>query len=287
MKTVFVGILAVSLAAGTLEAEAQSRRSSRRAAVALIYNGPGSCEDETLEDPKPEIRDCSAAAATVARKAGLIPKFVGPDAVDGQSTPEQINALFESGRVWIQPGGNSGEAFDSMSDELLRGLTTFVRSGGGYVGFCAGAFMATELIGKKGNPGLGIFPGRSVLYPHGAERPDLDYILEPILWKGVKRKVFLEGGPYLILPESSKVEVIATYGSGAVATARTKYGKGRVYITGLHPEAPLRWTQEDGLVDPDGIEQDLAAEMVRWAASSSAVKMPAPRKSKKPRVARD
>lgn len=299
----FLTIALISLLAADAALAQRTRGSRRRVTaastarpatasrpLALIYNGPGSCEDENLEtedeELKPAINDCSVQAAVVAKKAGYRPQFVGPEAV-GEDSVAKIDALFETARVWIQPGGNSGPVFDSMSEEFERGLTRFIRAGGGYVGFCAGAFMATEYIGKHGEPALGLFPGTSIAFPHGVERPDLSYELIPVTWNGVTRRVFIEGGPYLIIPEDAKAEVVATYESGAVAAARTQFGKGRVFITGLHPEAPKRWTQEDGITDPDGTEQGLAAEMVRWAASKTSVKMPSPKPPRNPQSDRD
>lgn len=274
-------------AASAASARASSKKTARP--LALIYNGPGSCEDENLErtaekpdeELKDAITDCSASAAMVARKAGYRVKFVGPDAVNDESTPAQVNALFEQGRVWIQPGGISNEAFETMSDALTRGLRRFVKAGGGYVGFCAGAFMATEIIGGTGAEGLGIVPGSTYIYHKGIS-------LEPVEWMGKKREIYFEGGPYFYgfeqKPASPAVEVTAKYETGAAAALRTTFGKGRVWVTGLHPEAPLRWTVEEDMTDPDGIEQDLAAEMVKWAASPAAVKMPTPPKRERDSV---
>jgi glutamine amidotransferase-like uncharacterized protein len=255
--------------AGKKPAATAAKQKSPRP-TALIYNGPGSCEDENLEKKDEEIQgaitDCSASAAMIARKAGFKVKFVGPDAVTDKSTPEQVAALFGQGRVWIQPGGISNEAYNTMSDALTRGLKRFVRAGGGYIGFCAGAFMATELIGGTGAEGLGIVPGSTYTYHKGIA-------LEKVEWLGKKREIYFEGGPYFYNFASPTVEITATYASGAAAAIRTTFGKGRVWVTGLHPEAPLRWTQEEEMEDPDGTEQSLAADMVRWSASKAPVKI--------------
>lgn len=232
------------IAAGTAKADG----------VALVYNGPGVCEE-----------GCAEAAAQVSRAAGLEIRFVKGTELTAQSTAAEVAQLFSGVRVWVQPGGIGNYALWSMTGRMRDELERFIRDGGGFVGFCAGAFMATESIGRRGAPGFGIFPGTSIAYPYYAIRPDLAYTLAPVTWNGVKRAIFLEGGPYLIIPYGAKVEVIATYASGAVATARTRYGQGRVYITGLHPEAPEIWTEEDNIKDPDGSDQYLATEMVQWA----------------------
>lgn len=224
--------------------------------IALVFNGEGVCED-----------GCADAAAAVSQAAGLKPRFVNGRELSHRSTPAEVAQFFADVRVWVQPGGIGNVALWSMTDRMRTELKNFIRNGGGFVGFCAGAFMATEYIGRRGAPGFGIFPGHSIAYPYYAARSDLTYALATVNWNGVKRSIFLEGGPYLIIPsESEGVEIVATYSSGAVAAARTTFGEGRVFITGLHPEAPTIWTEEDNIRDPDGSDQDLAAQMVSWAA---------------------
>ncbi|MBS1960522.1 MAG: hypothetical protein JST80_13680 [Bdellovibrionales bacterium] len=263
-------------------------------AVALIYHGPGSCDDEDA--------DCSLATAQVVRKSGLIPRYVAPDGtisvpkkpkpgeeksdddVDYKDpTPEQLKKAFAGAKVWVQPGGVANEALYTMSEKLSKALKNFIKNGGGYVGFCAGAFMATDYIGGTKDEGLGIIPGWSPLY-HGG------YALEEVKWQGKKRTIYYEGGPYFYgydKDPKTPVEVTATYETGDAAAIRASFGKGRVWVTGLHPEAPLNWTEDDSEHDPDGIEQFLAVDMIRWAAGMSAIKHPTPVKipiRKKPAV---
>ena len=155
-----------------------------------------------------------------------------------------------------------------MTYKVRSSLVDFVEKGGGYVGFCAGAYMATSRIGRTRYAGLGIFPGGTSPYGTGVIRPDLDYSLQNLTWQGVSRLVFYEGGPFLygLNPAADHSETLALYDSGFVAAARAIFGKGRVVVSGPHPEAPAIWTEEDGIHDPDGEDIDLAIDMVRWAA---------------------
>lgn len=224
--------------------------------LALIYQGPGSCEE-----------GCSEAAAEVALKAGFQPIYVGPKDLDDPKKGPITQILLSTASVWVQPGGVSNQAYYSMTPSLRKALFEFVKTGGGYVGFCAGAFMATGRIGGTRDAGLGIFPGWTNIYYTWNENSSVTYSLEKVKWGNQDRKVFFEGGPYIYgVPSGQNVEIMATYQYGAIAAARTEFGQGRVYITGLHPEAPVIWTEEDGVKDPDGSDQDLAAEMVQWAA---------------------
>lgn len=230
------------------------------ASIALVYRGPGACED-----------GCAEAAFEMATLAGLKAVYVGPNDLDQSQTAQATERLFASAKVWIQPGGVSNEAYYTMTAKMRSALYQFIKNGGGYVGFCAGAFMATSGIGGTGDPGLAVIPGGTGLFRAYAENPNVVFSLQNVTWKSPsgemrKRKVYFEGGPYLWgIENNPKVEIMARYFTGHVASARTVFGKGRVYVTGLHPEAPAIWSEEDNVHDPDGVDHDLAIEMIFWA----------------------
>lgn len=212
--------------------------------IALVYDGPGACED-----------GCAVASADTAKLAGFTPKIIGPNELTDISTPAEIEALFKDVAIWIQPGGKSTKAMAAISSTLRSAMIDFIKNGGGYVGFCAGAFITTEYIGSTGVKGFGIFPGATA--PLGTNT-----LLETVKWEGKTRAIYFEGGPYMYNMPSS-VEVTALYDDGkTIASARTSYGSGRVYITGPHPEAPSWW----GSLGSDGSDRDLAIGMMKWAA---------------------
>ena len=49
---------------------------------------------------------------------------------------------------------------------------------------------------------------------------------------------------------------------------RTSYGKGRVWVTGLHPEAPQWWKDTSGYSDPDGDDSDIVVKMLQWVTEA-------------------
>lgn len=208
--------------------------------MALIYKGPGACEE-----------GCAEAARDMAVMAGFETKFVGPT--------EAQASVFEGASLWIQPGGQSSTASKAMVPELKQNIKNFVAHGGGYVGFCAGGFLATEWIADRGVQGLGLLAGTNALYPEKA-----DAVIFPITSLAGVRQIYWEGGPYF-LPPAAGVEVMATYPNSAVASARSMYGSGRVYVTGLHPEAPPMWREYYKINDLDGLDYDLAVDMILWA----------------------
>jgi glutamine amidotransferase-like uncharacterized protein len=218
------------------------------APLALVYNGYGICPD-----------DCAKGAADSAKLAGFQTLMVG----GGPINPE----LLSKASVWLQPGGFAVESARSMGATLLQQIRNFVAAGGGYVGFCAGAFLATAEIGTSGYKGLGIMPGRTSVYEAlGSYAP----AMLRVRWLTGIRQVYWEGGPFIRPnPNDAFKKIIALYPNGQVATASSKYGKGSVIVTGLHPEAPDWWAPDEGLSDGDGSEQPIVAELIRQAAKSA------------------
>ncbi len=83
--------------------------------------------------------------------------------------------------------------------------------------------------------------------------------------------MYWEGGPYFIPPLPPGIEVVGQYENqgiaGEAAAIRANYGRGRVFVSGFHPEAPQSWRDFYRLIDPDGVDFQFAEDMLRWAAS--------------------
>jgi glutamine amidotransferase-like uncharacterized protein len=204
--------------------------------------------------------------AQIAERSGFRVQYVGPDEADLD--------IFQRAKLWIQPGGRALTQARKMSPALKLRIIEFVKQGGSYVGICAGAFLAAEQFGWGGAPGrkvlergLGLIPGFSGLYsPAGNE----NVLLMNSDWLGFgKRELYWELGPDF-RGESlwgSSVEVLSRYPEGLPATVRSTFGKGRVYVTAFHPEAPQAWRDYYQLKDSDGVDFDLVTEMIRWTTS--------------------
>ncbi len=221
---------------------------------ALVYKGPGACDD-----------GCYQAAFMMALKAGYDPVFVGPTELNSASNDADKQKLFKDVALWVQPGGHSKQVLQAMTVQMVDSLRAFVKQGGGYVGFCAGAFASTEYVGTTGYLGYDLLPGSTKVYK---SKRVADII--PIKWNGKIRQMYWEGGPYLYaLPrlgtDASNAEPIAYYPNGQIAAARALYGKGKVFVTGMHPEAPQDWRDYYHLIDSDGSDEELALEMIQWA----------------------
>jgi glutamine amidotransferase-like uncharacterized protein len=249
--------------------------------LVIVYDGPGSC-------PGAGLLGCTGAAEYAAQQSGFDVKRVGPSALISTSTESDYHAIFDHVVAWVQPGGGSRTFLTTATPELKAAIVRFVHDGGGYVGFCAGAFSATAVDGALTLKGLGIFPGKT--YPYPSENVDMvfDQItnhfnpdayynhIYPVNWAGKKRYLYFEEGAKLLLnaSELAGVEVMATLPTGEAISARTKFGNGRVYITGMHPEASTAWRTHPDLLDTDGLDYDLVQNMLRWAAGMSTTEQP-------------
>jgi glutamine amidotransferase-like uncharacterized protein len=242
--------------------------------IALVYAGDGSC---TVAEG-----DCTAAAETAAQYAGYYTIRIGPNALTSTSTETDYQNIFAQATVWVQPGGHSQLFLQTITPEMKTAIRRFVSEGGGYVGFCAGAFSATALDGSTDTPGLGIFPGATYPYPNETLDSFFDNVVSyfnvdavdnsilPVTWEGKLRYLYFEEGTSLNLTgvPANTVETIATLPDGQVIAARTHFGLGKVFITGAHPEAPQRWRTFPYLNDPDGMDLDLVQEMLSWSAKT-------------------
>jgi len=228
-------LLVVLLGSQSLQAD------DRRAPLALVYDGAGACDD------------CAKAAGIVARKAGYRVRYVLPS--------EILQAPFAEARVWIQPGGNALEMVVALGAPGYEVIRNFVASGGGYMGFCAGAFLADQKVDNANTiDGLGLYP-----------IPSYDYIpndpaakILPVTWMGRERHLFFEeGAAFRIDPPRADIIVLAQYmADGAPAVIETRYGKGLVIASGVHPEAPKNWRTGNHIYDPDGVDFDLAVGLL-------------------------
>lgn len=154
----------------------------------------------------------------------------------------------------VMPGGGSKDEFVSLGTNGVLRMKDFIRSGGGYIGTCAGAcllldeddrrarvmpwmrsgtedvtFFPNINLNAKGAAVLGLKEGRHVMRFHGG----------PFMWPttnaiaGAKFEVWgtMDAEASMKGPSDAKRRM---YGSAAVIGGT--YGKGRVFVTSAHPE---------------------------------------------------
>jgi glutamine amidotransferase-like uncharacterized protein len=138
-------------------------------------------------------------------------------------------------------------------------LRDYVSSGGRYLGFCLGGYLAGE------TPGFGLLPGDTDQYlgsPGATVTSDGDTLID-LVWRGRPRKVFFQDGPWFDLdPGRGPAETLAVYDNGLPAAVVTSYGLGTVGVVGPHPEATLDWFTDVGLRPPEPLPVDLGLDLV-------------------------
>lgn len=171
------------------------------------------------------------------------------------------------------PGGSGSKQAKELEAEGREAIKAFVDGGGGYVGVCAGAYLASSQYEWS----LGLVNARVWDRVHwargtGVVRLDVSAAGSRVLGAAAgPLDVYYGQGPMLVPddePDLPGYEVLATYAgevakkgapegamTGMHAIVRSLYGEGRVLCFSPHPEKP------DG---PNAI----LAEGVRWAAGA-------------------
>jgi hypothetical protein len=183
-------------------------------------------------------------------------------------------------------GGGSGSAqAAALGKEGQKIVTKFVADGGGYVGVCAGAYLATCHYSWS----LGILDAAVLDTAHwlrGRGTPLIEFTQAGAGFFGRtpsaagatdKTPVVYHNGPLLgpaNRPEIPDYEVLTIFRGdvadnvpggvmpGTAAMVKAPFGKGRVFVSSPHPE------QTKGL-------EGLVSSAIRWTAAKEAVKEPA------------
>jgi glutamine amidotransferase-like uncharacterized protein len=146
----------------------------------------------------------------------------------------------------IISGGYTAQCMDALGEEGFEQITEFVAEGGGYIGICAGAYIAARNVEVPGRPpGLGIIEIENERKAGQGLRTITIARPEHPVVKGYEGKVdiWYQNGP--MMRAGAGVETLAVYEKGAAAIVCSTYGQGRVVIFSPHPEGSL-----EGGVDP-------------------------------------
>lgn len=216
--------------------------------VALVYRGPAACDG------------CAEAAANLLsrQRQDFVIRYIGPR--------ERVQFSAETlarAQLYVQPGGN--DDLDQAWRQLLKEpgfapglIPDFVRDGGRYLGLCMGGYLAGST--DTGNGGFRFLPGDSGEYvgSAGADVKTLNDTLVRVTWLAGglprKRTMYFQDAPYFWLDGSlaaRQARVLARYrNQGAdkkIAMVVVPYGRGKVGVSGPHPEATPDWYVSNGL----------------------------------------
>lgn len=216
----------------------------RQLPLALIYNGPQGCND------------CAPTIATLLQNAPrpFRTRYVGP----GTGNPLTAE-LLATASLYVQPGG--GQDLESSWADLSGSaddLRAWIRDGGSYLGLCFGAYLAGT------DPGFDLLstPVQGYTDTPGASVTDERDAVIDVTYRGHERHMYFQDGPAFAVEPPTDANVLATYSNGYAAVMVVPYGKGMVGISGPHPEADQSWYENAELVNPDGIQPDIAYDLI-------------------------
>jgi len=166
------------------------------------------------------------------------------------------------------PGGYAGYQSESLTGETRQRIRQAVRERGvGFVGFCAGTFIAVTPEGKDGQApdyGFSLIGSGDLLPYYYLEDEGTDTaMVQGKFADGTTRDLVWWGGP--VVP-AFPGGVIARYAAPGHESepmiSQTWAGNGFVVLSGPHPEAPQSWRDKLGLEDSDGLDWDLAWKLI-------------------------
>ena len=189
--------------------------------------------------------------------------------VNGEEVAKGALANFD---VIVFSGGSGSGQGKSLGEAGRKNVQQFIRDGGGYVGICAGSYLActnyswglkilnAKTVSPKWRRGRGQV--EMEIAPAGVEATGLEagkkqvrYVNGPII-----EPANVEGLPAFETLAYFRTELAENDSPAGImvdspAIARSIYGKGRVIISSPHPE------QTDGL-------ENFSASAIRWAAGT-------------------
>jgi len=207
-------------------------------------------------------------------------------------TAEQIqqDALAEFD-VLIHPGGSGSKQAASLGEEGRKQVRSFVKRGGGYLGVCAGSYLATNdydwslnLVDAKvvdrrhwargtGMVDLQLSPAATAFFGHIPDEATIYYGQGPLLGRREWDDPKVPNYESLAIYKTGIAEKGAPEGvmPGTSAIVRTRYGAGRVFCFSPHPEltdgseaminSAVHWLS--GTTDQHAIEVPEIGQIVR------------------------
>jgi hypothetical protein len=192
----------------------------------------------------------------IATADGLSHETVGSAQLDAMT----VDQLAEYGAI-VWPGGYAGQMSASLKTSTRNKIRQAVRERGvGFVGFCAGAFIA---VSPDTTWGFALIQQETLPYYHLEDEGTPQAMVTLNFADGSKRNVIWWGGP--TLPEFPG-GVIARYSdNNEPSIAQAWAGNGLMVLSAGHPEAPADWEAKLGLKDTDGLDHDIALAMIHAA----------------------
>jgi len=238
--------------------------------VIMVDATAQTCRSESPEAPV-RVAICDDSKEVAKGPANLL-RILSPEngfSVERVTSEDIRQGRLEGFDVLIMPGGSGSKQAERLHASGREKIREFVRSGGGYVGICAGSYLASSHYDWS----LGLINARVWDRAHWARGGGEVSIrmTDPgwqLLGRGGSIPVHYNQGPLMVPDDESNLpgyEVLATFDSevadkgaqpgsmrGTHAVIRSLFGEGRVICYSPHPEV-------------SGGPNDIIAAGVRWA----------------------
>ena len=235
----------------------------------LLYNDAGTSNVEVLR------LALQAAFDSIKKKTGCLRfqiSMVSASAVNEGS-------CFKDADIIFVPGGRDLPYVEKLKGSGVENIRNFVENGGKYFGICAGAYFASsfcefqkgsgmEVCGKRE---LKLYPGvaRGCLYPgfqygteNGATIIDINLLKTNIglSTKSENYPVYYNGGCEFILDcklDAQNLVYLAKYEDfpSKNAIVLCKCGKGKVVLSGVHPELNYKFIQDKSVYSKEQLQR--------------------------------
>lgn len=194
--------------------------------------------------------------------------------------------------ILVMPGGFATGYKADLAGVGVQNIRDFISGGGGYIGFCAGAWFAADYAlwyGVEYDYPLDILPGYGegpveelVAYPpsepgiggswHNYDMTKINLVKPHPITNGLPEDydwILYWGGPEFHVYEGADVAVIGTYDvNDEAAMVAFKYGDGKVFLTGVHPEFEEDSTRDgytwENHFDDQGSDWPLMENVLWW-----------------------
>src|SRR6266700_5878659 len=233
-----------SLAVGGCKPSRRVSLTSPAGAPILLFNGTGTSPN-----------DVAAVEAVLNGNA------LGYATIDTPALEEIAPELLRARRLLIVPGGNFVVMGKSWTPAAAAKIRDAVTHGLGYMGICAGAFLA----GRSVFNGIDLTSGVKFGF-YAAEDRGVRKAAVPIAGPGAPpMEQYWEDGPQL----AGWGSVVAAYPDGTPAIVQGRSGRGWVVLSGVHPEAPESWRRGLDFRTSASVDHAYAATLIRAALDAT------------------
>ena len=256
----------------------------------------GGCIGYSAEPMRIGVYSHSTNPEKVSQTLGVFTNILTPEkGFEVQRVdPASIRAgVLTNLNVLIMPGGSGSKQATNLETSGREAIQQFVKNGGGYVGVCAGAYLASshyswslnlinaQVIDRqhwargKGNVILTLTHLGEKALGHPESEVEVYYGQGPLYGRGTNDTLPAYEELAIYKTEVAKENVPAGVPMGVMlgttAIARSEYGKGRVICFSPHPEKPFQPVFH------------MIENGVRWAARKHPIPVSEPEWVKRPK----